>query len=835
MKKYLLLILVTLLLLLFVPITFSATLTDKNVFVVDSWSYSLDTYVGDISKTGTNSGTTYQSGILGQSRYFDGNDYITMPTNASFNNGAFSLCYFIKHNASITGRNVPSVWKGSGTGLWYIWSLLDEARDTTAFQTGGLSVSTHRVNIEEAPYKELAYNWSSWCYVANGTNVSIYKNGTLANSSAVTGTLSNDNSGIIFGKYSTTYLIGWLDEVVYWNTTITPQDVAEYDGNITVMHQGYPFNGTVLTNFTISGNDLFDGLNITNFSAFVNGTYYNTTTGVIITNYQNTGNLTNITIFSNQSGGYFSKEYQNFNTSVNLAFTLCQSYITFNATEIFTNASITTVNFTGYPGVNSSGLLCLKAGIMNITAYGGIYFQKNQSFTVTALQNDSQTIVDLAPARFKVYVYYSNGTYFPASNVTFNITYLNYSSYTEQYNYTGAGQFVYMPIGNYTINASGGNMTALASINSTTFALTTTTLNFTLYSSNSINFTFVDDVTGAVINESLSVNLISSIFSQNFTTATGSYYVDMLSPTIYTIRVTSTNYYESFYYLNLLPQSRNTVTIHLVNKANGTAVNATVYDELSNFVEGAYIKTLKYNVTSNTYDIHSIVKTNFEGMAQLYLFTNTEFYQFIIEYPFGTIKKVTEPSYIYGNSIYFIITLNNAGGSDDFATQSLVTDLAYNNGTQVFSFFYDDKTLYFDEFCFTLYESTNNIETYKNVSCNTAPSSTILLPLYTPLNGSKYIAKATAIKGLDVKFLNSIVVEFGGNATTLGTLGLFLMAILVIVFALIGSWNPIATILLPPFAITLSLLFGLVSFGWWIPISIHALSIIASMIIHKYS
>ena len=150
------------------------------------------------------------------------------------------------------------------------------------------------------------------------------------------------------GKDGSEFFTGDLDEVYIWNRTLNQSEITDFNTAM-VNKQTYPFGNFGF--FSIKAVDLFNqSINISSFSAIINGTLYNTTTGTITTNINSSlAEIYNITIFSNENGGYFNKTYINYTTSSNLTTYMYQAEANINVyvkilnyTISFTNASIFT-------------------------------------------------------------------------------------------------------------------------------------------------------------------------------------------------------------------------------------------------------------------------------------------------------------------------------------------------------------------------------------------------------------------------------------------------------------------------------------------------------------
>ena len=215
----------------------SSTLTDSilaywNLDNDGSGGVSLVDSTGNSNTLTNNNGVTLGTGIIAGDAVFNGNNYLE--TTASFQDTTpLTLSAWIKYSG--TGP-----WSGIGTGYPAHFRLLGidgdlyfQAPDgATANTTGG------------------AYNDGAWHYVvgvADGTNIYLYVDGSLA------ATTANSSTGT-----DLPFLIGnggdfcssdgsQIDEVGIWNRSLSSQEVADlYNSGAGL---AYPFGGNTTPAF----------------------------------------------------------------------------------------------------------------------------------------------------------------------------------------------------------------------------------------------------------------------------------------------------------------------------------------------------------------------------------------------------------------------------------------------------------------------------------------------------------------------------------------------------------------------------------------------------------
>jgi hypothetical protein len=246
-------------------ISFTSSEPGINYTLVDA-----DNNIIDGPYTGTGNTISFNSGTLtstsefkinaeratNTSILFDGsNDYINVGTGDDFNfTGSFSIEFWIKVSSFNT------VWQAimtKGDDSWRI--ARSGSSNNLSFGTSGLSnvdlSSTTSINDG---------NWHHIACVYDGTTKSIYVNGVLDNSIAVTGTLASSSIPVLIGEngqQTGRYFNGNLDEIRIWNTARTQNQIKasmnnELTGNESGLLLYYKFNELSGTNmaYDASGN-----------------------------------------------------------------------------------------------------------------------------------------------------------------------------------------------------------------------------------------------------------------------------------------------------------------------------------------------------------------------------------------------------------------------------------------------------------------------------------------------------------------------------------------------------------------------------------------------------
>ncbi len=195
----------------------------------DSSANGNDGTVTDATWSGSDGGTWYtgiSSGFsTGDSLGFNrtDNEYITVPDNDSFDVGKITIALWFKVNRVDIGQHFVSKWKLLGDNLSYSLSLnSDKVRFETSFN-GSASDSL------QGTYSVSSGSWYHLAATFNGLSKKIYINGSLKDSTDITGDLNITNTAALtIGTVNIdlgSHLDGLLDEVSIYNTALSADQI----------------------------------------------------------------------------------------------------------------------------------------------------------------------------------------------------------------------------------------------------------------------------------------------------------------------------------------------------------------------------------------------------------------------------------------------------------------------------------------------------------------------------------------------------------------------------------------------------------------------------------
>lgn len=402
MKK--LLLFVGFVLLMMLPIAFADTLSTLNA------GYTFDDPSGTVIRdyTGKYNGTyagNYLQGLNGlflnksvatgnetnggvPTQYFD----MPVPYNDSFTwifaiqvNETSTDCILCDDGNGASDRG--TLWQKNGAStLVYMWN------SANVNSIAGISVP---INLPVGVKQIVGMRKTA-------SNVSFWVNGSLIYVQNTSFTYKDTGLNWKFGNRDVNALMlpMVVDEAYYWGSAISDADMryvmnnSANPNNIT-----RPWNISA-GNTTISAYNVYTNASITNFTAYItNGSVQinqTTTNGTIQTIIPtNSSYLWNITLESNESGGYFNETYTSVNVSSNVNKSMAQNTYSFYAVEKVTGNNLTGFNFSSVRGSTTYAINqthYLSNGTYDITAFKTGYYNKTTAITATNLFNGTQNI-----------------------------------------------------------------------------------------------------------------------------------------------------------------------------------------------------------------------------------------------------------------------------------------------------------------------------------------------------------------------------------------------------------------------------------------------------------
>ena len=529
---------------------------------------------------------------------------------------------------------------------------------------------------------------------------------------------------------------------------------------------------------------------------------------------------------------------------------LTKTRLNFTAWEIISGVSISTFEtnvtfrnfFVNQSNSTTSGLISFVVGNDTHSGYG---INGNATTSATNYLNVNYSTFNPRWNHFNSTIELSLPTFFYSSvlNVTafdssgaeisdFNITLtsLNYS-YTLTQNTSINWTSFNLVNGTYNISIQAHGYADNSKVY-TVQGLDYEVLNFTLLSGGWVYFYFYDEDTDVLIaDRNISLEVISVGYANNFSTSTGMLGTNLTADE-YTFRYWAYDYPERLYYMNIFKKGNYSTNLYLLKNDSSEVVTVTLIDQYNTPIEDHTIKLLKYDLSTNSYILRDMEKTNVVGEARVTAELFSEFYKFVVEAPSGSVKLETSPAYITSDTITLQIIIGDEGAADFFNSFDVNYNLLFNELTGNFKVTFSDPNNLITRGCLYLYRvSALNGSDEINSSCISSTTGTILLPVEN-ITGVTYKADFYIYYDESIYFLDSVDYTYSEGAP-FGNAGLFFTVLLLILFAFLGVWSLEMVVIVEPVIILISAVLGFIELPVSMALSLVILGIIIAVLISK--
>jgi len=357
----------------------------------------------------------------------------------------------------------------------------------------------------------------------------------------------------------------------------------------------------------------------------------------------------------------------------------------------------------------------------------------------------------------------------------------------------------------------------------TSFTAKTTATSWTYKKEYSLDIRFINEETKNLIDDrTITANFISDELSFNRTTTNGIINLTSLTNQEYIIQYTANEYNPRSYILTVDDDTNAIINLSLLNTTQATNVSIIVYNELGDRVEGAKVKVLKYYVSTNSFELVEIAKTNFQGETSASLELENSYYKFIIEY-LGVTVYSSGSTLIYADNLNFYIDTSTYNPELMFDLFKLTGSIDYDNSTQRVSFTWNDEQNTATQGCIKSYKWVYGVRSYFNTTCASTAAGTIYLS--APNGSITYdftgIVTKNGIEYTVAELTKSFKVDLPDK-----TNGLFYMILIMLVFSGIFIWSEvIGTVIVGTVPMIFSII-GFIPFGLSITVPIFMISLI---------
>ncbi|MEK6874682.1 MAG: LamG domain-containing protein, partial [Nanoarchaeota archaeon] len=356
-----------------------------------------------IDVLGLNNGTvvnaTNVSGLVKGALNFDKNAFINVSSSSSLQPSVISISLWVLTNVSGSGRLVTKTRAGS-TQSYSLGVSMAASNGLAEFRTDTPSTTftTSRVGVADG-------KWHHIVGIDNGTNISVYVDGVLSNSTSVSGSPTYDTGSLEIGRYgsgSTEYFNGSIDEIKIFNRTLSADEIVNEYQMMSYGSTEKDATGTPAPDIPVAAWHFDDGVGATSaFDYFgdnqarisnatkttgvfgTEGMFFNKINATLIVNNSPSINLSgNFTILLWTGSNYTDSENLNYLLLKESSYGILKPIGGTNLRCVISNSTSSTA---AHPtGMNNSGVLEHVACVYNGTtfsAYRNAVLTESVSFT----------------------------------------------------------------------------------------------------------------------------------------------------------------------------------------------------------------------------------------------------------------------------------------------------------------------------------------------------------------------------------------------------------------------------------------------------------------------
>lgn len=824
----------------------NAALNDAVVYYsFDDADIYAGTNQSDLSGNGNdmidNTATTGAAGVLNE-----GYQYVSASSDRSILDESADLVFSAGDNITIAGWFKTSTTGAYQTVFSYRPSggnpnmiIQIQNSDVLRFFWSDSSGNGRDISTSYAVTDGSWYHYCARVGSSNSLRINGAANGT--SSTAQSGSLSYNNPSNTYDYWpfgtafslTSNELNGYQDEFGIWDRHLSNSECDD------LYNSGAGFNPYTdsVVNATISAEDSYTGSSLTNFTATWNGTNYTTTNGTVtLPILTNTTSLWNLTYYSNESGGYFSRAYEDVNLSSTHTGSLHQAEITFNASNRVSGAAV--AGFTASTSSNGGSASVSDGVAMNLSAANDYVASFSKSGYYGSTTTFDTSPLEVKTESFSVYDHVLNlsinvlGGTATDQNFTADVYSRDYSFHEQASTTNGYIEFN-LTDGNYTVYIND-SIHALTAENVTLNTSTNLTdLSVDLYTTNSVFVEFRDEETGALVDDrNVTAFFTGSIESYNYTTDNGTLYIELIEPQNYTITYDASGYEQREYFFTLTNRTTNNIVLYMLNESEDTIVTVTVTNTLNQELSGAVVYAQKKNLSGTNYYTVESCTTNGVGECILRLVLNDVTYRFSVTGSDGEDKTfkstgttVSDDQKVFSSELTLVIDEQDDNVEAVFNRLQISGDVSYSNASEEFTFTWNDPSGLSITACLEVVRRIGGGFTTINTSCSASSAGTVTQAINTSV-GDEFIGTGYVLDDGDKVTIDVESVVLTEFAVQVGVFGLFLFGFFIAgIAAFSGLFNPVVG----PSLLVATLFFA--SYLGFISLGLAAFGVIGSLLV----
>jgi len=313
--------------------------------------------------------------------------------------------------------------------------------------------------------------------------------------------------------------------------------------------------------------------------------------------------------------------------------------------------------------------------------------------------------------------------------------------------------------------------------------------NGSLLSLNTFDLTFLNESTNNILsNQTVYVEVISSVYAANFTTSTSRFNITMLTPSNYTIRYYADSRVPRDYYVTLTPQSYNNISLYVLDHDISQTYTPIILDQNTVPVAGATVSLLRYYVSSNDYVVVEMARTDTNGQAVLRVVPNIINYKLILQS--NSFSIVTQPQKFTSATNTYTLNTRQSPLTSYNALPGILYNFSFNQLTNTYIVNWADSSNIVTGACLYVDKIKEGRRTRDYESCSTGNSGSMIYTV-TDVNDTRY--EATAFLSTSTTYtsvpLGTVTYDFAKKYLNFGLIGMLLTVFVVLAVAFIGGEN----------------------------------------------
>jgi len=270
----------------------------------------------------------------------------------------------------------------------------------------------------------------------------------------------------------------------------------------------------------------------------------------------------------------------------------------------------------------------------------------------------------------------------------------------------------------------------------------------------------------------------------------------------------STDFTTSTYYFDSLSIYNTTLNVDLLLQENTTSITFNVVDTSDNAVSDVIITVMEYNLSTNSAETVSVIRTDSQGQAIGRVTKYTKRYKFLLTKDDQVLLETTD-IILTLDSYSFQVNLRQNYWVDYDEVLNVTCSIVYNNASKSFSYSYYDPSDTLTESCLTVTKNHQFAKLLMGKECSPDNVGIITVNITDPPGNNSYYAQGTIKLNGNDYVLCEAEEDFREDYKVYGTGGILISFFIVLTMVLAGLWNPVAAILFMMFGVGIVNMLGL--------------------------